>query len=295
MTTASTATTARTAPARTRGMRQRTRVIPTLIGAVIAVLFIVPAVWILTSSLRTDQETFSTLSPVSWKTLIPTSITFENYRELLLGSGFAQALGVSVVACLLSVALGLVITVPAAYALGVLRFRFQGAIFATVVVGFMVPFEAVAIPLAQQFTTLGLANTLMGLVLPGIGNGLAIFNMRQYFRSVPPTFREAAIMDGASELRVLWSVYRPISGPAMVNSALLIFLGQWSSYLWPLLVITNSSLQVAPVALAHTFSDHEAHFGQNFAGTIILSLIPAALMFLLQRSFGGVSLTSGEK
>lgn len=273
----------------------RVRWSATILAGLVALAMIMPAVWIVASSLRTDEDTFATLNPVGLETLIPRRLTLDNYVGLFTETTFGNALAVSTLTCLLSVALGLVITMPAAYALGVLRFRGQGALFALIVIGFMVPFEAVAIPLAQQFKAIGLANTLIGLVLPSIGNGLAVFNMRQFFRGIPPSLREAAIVDGASELRVLWDIYRPISGPAMVNSSLLIFLGQWSAYLWPLLVVTQRDLQVAPIALAHTFSDHVARFGQNFAGTVLLSLVPAVLMFLLQRSFGAVSLTSGEK
>lgn len=129
----------------------------------------------------------------------------------------------------------------------------------------------------------------------GIGNGLAIFNMRQHFLSIPGSYREAATMDGASEPRIVWSVYMPLSGSALANSSLLIFLGQWAAYLWPLLVISDSRMQVAPVALARTFGEHVSDFGQNFAGAVVLSLVPAIMMFVVQRSFGGLSIGSGEK
>jgi multiple sugar transport system permease protein/putative chitobiose transport system permease protein len=135
----------------------------------------------------------------------------------------------------------------------------------------------------------------VGLVLPAIGNGLAIFNLRQYFLSLPNSLREAARIDGASEIRILWSIYVPNSGSALTNSGLLIFLGQWTSYLWPLLVINEQDLQVAPVALAKTFGEYSTDFGQNFAGAVMLALVPALLMFAMQRFFGGLAMSSGEK
>lgn len=274
---------------------EQTRVVPTVLAVITGILFVIPAVWILSSSLRTDEETFSTLSVVNWNTLFPTHITFENYVGLFASTGFGRALVVSLVVCTLSVAFGLLMTVPAAYTLAVLPFRGRSALFAILVVGFMVPFEAIAIPLSQQFASIGLADTVVGLVLPGIGNGLAIFNMRQFFLGISPSLREAAMLDGASEPRILWSIYRPISGAALANSALLIFLAQWISYLWPLLVVTNAELRVAPIALAHTFSDHVAAYGQNFAGTVLLSIIPAVLMFILIRTLGGRSGATVEK
>ena len=103
------------------------------------------------------------------------------------------------------------------------------------------------------------------------------------------------MLDGASEPRILFSLYMRISGPALTNSAVLIFLGQWTAYLWPLLIISTSRLQLAPVALAGTFGERSADYGQNFAGTVLLALVPAFIIFVLQGFFGRLSLTSGEK
>ena len=277
-----------------RTRSDRRSVVLTIVAVVVAALFILPALWLLTGSVRPSTEIFSTLSPVSWRTLVPSEVSLENYVTLLTGP-FGRAMLVSFAVCFLTVAIGLVVSALAAYALSALRFRGRGAVFAFVVISFMVPFEAIAIPLSQLFSGWGLTNTLLGLVLPGIGNGLAIFNLRQHFLSVPTSYREAATVDGASEPRVLWSVYLPLGGSALANSALLIFLGQWSAYLWPLLVVSDSSLQVAPVALSRTFGEHTFDFGQNFAGAIVLSVVPALMMFVLQRFFGGLEIASGEK
>ena len=277
-----------------RRRRDRPRLLPTALAVLLAAVFILPALWILVGSLRPNEDIFGSLTPLSWGVIIPSRASLDNYTGLL-GTGFGRAMVNSLVVCFGTVLLGVAVCTLAAYALAVLRFRGRGVVFAFVVIGFMVPFEAIAIPLSQLFTDWGLANTLIGLVLPGIGNGLAIFNLRQFFLGVPSSFREAAMIDGASEPRILASVYLPVSGAALTNSALLIFLGQWTSYLWPLLVISDEDLQVAPVALAKTFSQHTFDFGQNFAGTILLSLVPAVLMLLLQRSFGNLSITSGEK
>jgi putative chitobiose transport system permease protein len=286
-------------PARRRGRKPktsfgRTSILATVLAVVLGMIFILPAVWIFIGSLRPSSAIFGSLYPLSWEILFPTSITLENYTGLITG-GFGRALLNSAFVCLVTVLLGVIVCALASYALAVLRFPGRGFAFAFIVISFMIPFEAIAIPLSQQFNDWNLNNTFVGLILPGIGNGLAIFNLRQYFLGVPESLREAAKLDGASEPRILWSVYLPNSGPALVNSALLIFLGQWTAYLWPLLVVTDAELQVAPVALAKTFAEHSANFGQNFAGAILLSLVPAILMFGLQRFFGGLSMTSGEK
>lgn len=266
----------------------------TIVTVLVSAIFVLPVLWLLAGSLRPGSEIFESLSPLSWRILIPSSITFENYTAMIFGP-FGRSLLNSLIICLISVAIGTVLCALAAYAVAVLRFPGRGIIFGVIVVGFMIPFEAVAIPLSQQFTSWGLANTIMGLVLPGLGNGLAIFNLRQHFLSIPPSYREAAKIDGASEPRIFASIYWRLGGGSLVNSALLIFLGQWGAYLWPLLVVSDRDLQVAPVALAQTFGEHSSSFGQHFAGAVILSLIPALLMFALQKSFGGLSVASGEK
>jgi len=279
---------------RPRKLRSQYSVQVTVLAAILGLTFILPALWIFVGSLRPSSEIFDSLYPLSWDILIPSSVSFDNYVGLW-STGFGTSLLNSLIVCLASVLFGVALCAMAAYALAVLNFRGRGVVFAFVVIGFMVPFEAIAIPLSQQFSEWNLSNTLTALILPGIGNGLAVFNLRQHFLSVPESFREAAKLDGASEFRVLRSIYIPISGAALTNSALLIFLAQWTSFLWPLLVVSDESLQVAPVALAKTFAEHTSEFGQNFAGAVLLALVPAILMFILQRSSGGLSISSGEK
>lgn len=278
--------------------RKRTpisRVILTVVAVLLGMAFVLPALWILIGSFRPTLEILTTMSPLSWHLIIPSEWTLDNYVRLLLDSGFARALLNSFIVCIASVLFGLIMSSMAAYALAVFQFPGRNLVFAIIVISFMVPFEAIAIPLAQQFTDWGLGNSLIGLILPGIGNGLAIFNLRQYFLGIPDSYREAAMLDGASEPRILFSLYMRLSGPALTNSALLIFIGQWTAFLWPLLIISDNRQQLAPVALAGTFGEHAADYGQNFAGTIVLTLVPAISMFVLQRFFGRLSIGSGEK
>lgn len=282
-------------PRRARAARRLPVAANTVLAAVVGLLFFLPALWIFIGSFRPTVEILDSLSPLSWDLLIPTQVSIDNYVSLLVKEGFGTALVNSLIVCAVSVVVGLAVSVMAAYALSVFQFRGREAVFAIVVISFMVPFEAIAIPLSQLFNTWSLGNTLVGLILPGIGNGLAIFNLRQYFMGIPSSYREAAMIDGASEPRVLFAIYTRMSGPALTNSALLIFLGQWTAYLWPLLMVTDDRLQLAPVALAGTFGEHSADYGANFAGAVLLSLIPAISIFALQRSFGRLSIGSGEK
>lgn len=277
------------------GRRNVLRLLLTFIAVVVSLVFLLPALWILIGSFRPNLDVMSSMSPLSWHLFVPQNVTVQNYLSLLTQGRFGTALINSAIVCLVSVVAGLLISAAAAYPLAVYQFRGRNVIFAIIVISFMVPFEAIAIPLAQQFTSWGLSNSLIGLILPGIGNGLAIFNLRQFFRGIPSSYREAAMIDGASEPRILFSLYLRMSGPALTNSALLIFLGQWTAYLWPLLVVSDDSKQLAPVALASTFGEHSANYAENFAGAILLSLVPAICLLALQRFFGRLSIGSGEK
>jgi ABC-type glycerol-3-phosphate transport system permease component len=261
----------------------------------VAAAFTLPALWMLLGSLRPGSQVIESVSPLSWHTLIPNTWTLENYTTLFGELRFGTSMANSLLVAFASVLIGLALSVPAAYALTVLHFRGREFVFSLLVIGFMIPFEAIAIPLAQLFTDWGLNNSYVGLILPGIGNGLAIFNMRQFFQGIPVSLREAAVIDGASDLRIMTRIYVPLSVTTLINSGLLIFLAQWSSYLWPLLIISDEAKQVAPIAIARTYTDTSFNFGQMFGGALLISIVPAVLLFLLQRFFAQSIATSGEK
>jgi ABC-type glycerol-3-phosphate transport system permease component len=270
-------------------------VLLTVLAAAVAVLFVLPALWMLLGSLRPGSEVIESVTPLGWQTLIPDTWTLDNYRALFFELRFGRSMANSLLVAFASVIIGLALSVPAAYALTVLQFRGREVVFSLLVIGFMIPFEAIAIPLAQFFTAWHLNNSYIGLILPGIGNGLAIFNLRQFFRGIPLSLREAAVIDGASDFRIMSRIYVPLSVTTVINSGLLIFLGQWSSYLWPLLIISEESKQVAPIAIARTFTDTEFNFGQMFGGALLISVVPAILLLFLQRFFATTIANSGEK
>jgi multiple sugar transport system permease protein/putative chitobiose transport system permease protein len=282
-------------PRRRRESRGRKSPLLTALSIVVGLGFALPALWILLDSFRPSQEIISSLTPLSWHLFIPSHLGFSNYVNLLTQDGFTQPLINSLIVSVVAVAVGVLISAMAGYALAVLRFKGQGVIFAIIVISFMVPFEAIAIPLSQLFSSWHLYNTLTGLILPGIGNGLAVFNIRQHFKGIPDSYREAAMLDGASEPRILLSLYCRMSGSALTNSALLIFISQWTAFLWPLIMVSNPSQQLAPVALASTFGQHTSDYGANFAGAVLLTLIPAVLLLVLRRVFGQISLSGGDK
>ncbi|ROR96364.1 multiple sugar transport system permease protein/putative chitobiose transport system permease protein [Salana multivorans] len=265
-----------------------------LLAVPAALVSIGPLAWSITSSLRPTRDILANLYPLSWETIVPTSLTLENYAGVLSGN-FVAALGNSVVVALASIVVGLLLSSSAAFALAVLPFRGRGVVFSLMVVSFLIPFEAIAIPLSSSFRDWGLSNTYLGLILPAVGNGLAIFLLRQFFLGVPASLGEAARMDGVSWFGVYWRIYLPLSRAALVGAGLIIFVFQWQSFLWPLLIAPAPQMKVASVAIADFAQELGVDYGQMFAGAVLTALVPLVLMLVFQRQFTGSLASSGSK
>lgn len=260
----------------------------------VSLLFLLPILWLLASAFRSSTETFASSSPLSWHALWPREFTMDNMTSAI-DAGFLTALRNSIVVATITVVAGLMISASAAFALAVIPFRGRTATFSIVVLSFLVPFEAIAIPLSRSFGEWGLTNTLLALILPGLGNGLAVFILRQFFLGVPYSLAEAAHLDGASWFRIFRSIYLPLTKPAMIGAGLILFLFQWQAYLWPILVTSRSELDVAPVAIAKAFGAFTTDYGRVFAQTAILAIIPALVLLAFQRYFVTSIATAGSK
>lgn len=267
----------------TRSRTGRTAAL-TAAAAATAALFLVPLAWVLASSFRPGNSAFRYTSPVTWEAFLPLDGDVTNFTRLF-NDYFLRAVGNSIFVAAATVVLGLALSVLAAFALSVLRFRGSGVVFAVVVLSFLIPFDAIAIPMSAQFRDWGLANSYLGLILPGLANGFAIFVLRQFFLGIPRELLEAARVDGLAWWRILWQIYLPLSRPAMIGAGLMLFLSQWQAYVWPLLIGTDTDHHLAPIALANLRRQLEVDFGQIFAGSAILTLIPGVLLLAFQRHF----------
>ena len=174
-----------------------------VLGWVVALLFLLPLWWTVASALRPQAETFRTLSPVSFWTLVPRRFTLGNFSRLF-ARDFGRAMVNSIVVTAATVIIGLAICATAAFALAVLDFPGRTATFALMVVSFLIPFDAIAIPLTSIFRDAGLQNSYLALILPGIGNGFAVFLLRGFFQGIPKELAEAARVDGLG----WWGVFR---------------------------------------------------------------------------------------
>lgn len=277
-------------------MRLRTfgRGLLTALAIAISLMFLLPVLWLVASTFRSSSETFASASPLGWNVLWPQEFTTVNL-ESAVNAGFMTALLNSLLVAGATVFLGLGVSAMAAFALAVIPFKGRAVTFSIVVLSFLVPFEAIAIPLSRSFSEWGLTNTLIALILPGLGNGLAVFTLRQFFLGVPKSLSEAAFLDGAGWFRVFWSVYLPLTKSAMIGAGLILFLFAWQAYLWPILVTSRPDLDLAPVAIAKAFGAFTTDYGRVFAETAILAVIPAIVLLTLQRYFVTSVASTGSK
>jgi putative chitobiose transport system permease protein len=279
--------------ARARPLRLR-RLGLAVLGWLVALLFILPLWWTVASALRPQSETFKTLSPVSIWTIVPRHFAFGHFTRLL-GGAFGRAIINSAGVTAATVIIGLAICATAAFALAVLDFPARTAIFALMVVSFLVPFDAIAIPLTGIFRDAGLQNSYAALILPGVGNGFAVFLLRGFFQNVPIDLAEAARMDGLGWWGIFLRIYLPLSKPALIGAGLILFVFQWQSYLWPLLIAPDPKYRVAPVAIAQLAGEHGVDFGGIFAGAVVTAGIPLLVLLFFQRYFTESLSSSGLK
>lgn len=270
------------------------RVLLTIVAAAVSIAFLLPIAWMLASAFRPELEIFAYLRPLGLRVLVPAEPTLVNFANLLAGE-YPRAVANSLIVAGSTVAAGLLICAMAAFALAAIPFRGREAVFAVVVVSFLIPFEGVAIPLLDLFRDWNLANSYAGLILPGVANGLAIFLLRQFFLGIPRELIFAAQVDGATWWGIFWRIYLPLAKPSLIGAGLMLFVWQWQAYLWPLLVASDPDLHVAPVALAKYLAQYDFDFGQLFAGAFVLAAIPIFVLLPLQRFFTQSVSSSGLK
>jgi multiple sugar transport system permease protein len=173
----------------------------------------------------------------------------------------------------------------AGFVFAVFQFPGRQFFFFVIVLSFLVPFEAISIPLYNVIKLFGWIDSYYALIVPGLANGVVIFLFRQFFSQIPRELAEAARMDGAGWLRILWNIYLPLSKPVIISAGLLIFLFQWESFLWPLICTRSEHLKVIQVALAGFQQRYTTLWNELFAASNVATLIPLFILLPLQRFY----------
>ncbi len=267
-----------------------------LVSLLLLLAFLGPFVWIVSSSFKPQAQIFHDVTPLSWRTFLPTSATLDNYRQAFSQEHVGQALANSAIVSGSQVVLTVLLAVPAAYALTRLRFRGQGLIFGIIFITFMVPADVLILPLFQIATNFHVSNTLFGVFLPFVASPFALFLLRQAFREIPKELDEAAVIDGAGHFRIMTRVVLPNVKPALATLTLMTFLFSWNAFLWPLIVIQSQGVQLIQVAIAiNTVPGELTNWGPVFAGAVVAVLPVLVLFLVVQRHFIRGFVMSGLK
>jgi putative chitobiose transport system permease protein len=262
-----------------------------LLLSAIALAMLFPLLWLFGTSLKSPTEDIFSFPPK----LLPTQPTLQNFQQVWQTHPFGQYLLNSTMIAVLSVGLNLLFCSLAAYPLARLAFRGRDLIFAAIVSTITIPFQIVMIPLYILAVQLGLKNSYLGVILPSLASAFGIFLLRQAFQGVPKELEEAARMDGCSELGIWWHVMLPAVRPALVTLGIFVFIGSWSDFLWPLIVLDRPDYYTLPLGVAKLASTLDLNWRLIAAGSII-SIAPVLLLFLfLQRYIIPTDAGSGVK
>jgi raffinose/stachyose/melibiose transport system permease protein len=212
---------------------------------------------------------------------------FGNFAEAWDEGRFGSYMRTSVVVAVLVVGLSTILSVLAGYAFGTMRFRGSEAIFYAMLLGIMVPAEALVVALYFDLRSLGYTDTLFAIVMPQVAQSVAFgtFWMRAYFRSSSREVVEAARLDGASHWRTLWSVLVPMGRPAITTMVVLVFMWTWNEFLIPLVMATDENLRTAPLGLAFFQGRYTSGTALLAAGATLVALPVVVVYLILQRHF----------
>lgn len=261
----------------------------------VALLALLPLMWAFAASFTPNARVFEYAFPFSLRALFPVDFTLEAY-EALFARGFGNALKNSFWLAGVTVVLGGTINALAGFAFARFEFRGKRLLFLTVILlPFLVPVDLTAIPRFILVNTLDWRNTWQALIVPGLGNSLAIFLFRQFFEEIPQDLIDAARVDGASWLRLFFNVVLPLSRPVLITAALFLFLQQWDAYFWPLLVAPRPELRLVQVAISAAVEEHRTRWNEQLAGSMLAAIVPIILLLPFQRYYIQAVTSSGLK
>src|SRR6059058_3228779 len=249
--------------------------------SVLAFLFVLPVLYLLLGSLKPSDEVLNGLSG-----FLPTHLSFDNYAHVLdaLNSDstgyFWRFLGISLLVAFVVVTGGLFVNSMAAYGMSRLKWRGREAVFTLVLLLMLVPFESVAVPLFYMFNEQ--RNTIYIQAIPFVANAFSVYQFHTFFRSIPPSIEEAARLDGAGPWRTFFAIIVPMSRPVFASVAILTFLTQWGSFLWPVLMVSDPSVRPLPLEMSVFQGQQPPDWGQILAFGVLLVL---AVFAFFQRWF----------
>ena len=245
----------------------------------LALAMLVPLLWLVSTSLKGPAENIFTSPPA----LLPSHPSFEAYGRLFRDNPMLTYLLNSSIVSGMAVIANLVFCSLAAYPLARMRFAGRGLVLALVVATILIPFQVVMIPLYLLMVQVGLRNSLWALIIPQAATAFGIFLLRQSFLGVPVELEEAARSDGCSPIGEWWNVMLPAARADLITLAMFVFIGTWSDFLWPLVILDDPKLYTLPLGLQQLASSFSLDWRLVAAGSVV-SILPVLAIFIgLQR------------
>lgn len=253
----------------------------------LAVIVLLPLLVVFLTSFAPTGTTPEVLPKNGW--------SLANYRDAWQRGKFLLAFANSSLVALAVTAFQIVTSALAGYALARLKFRGRQVLLLIVIATLVIPFQMLVIPIFLVLKWAGLINTYWALILPTAVNGFGIFLLKQYFQSIPVELEEAAAIDGANRLQILWRVMLPLSRPALVTLFLFTFIAEWNDLFKPLVFTTRPELRTVQLALAE-FQDQFTSDWPLIMASVTIASVPVILLFLVgQRQFIQGIATTGTK
>jgi multiple sugar transport system permease protein len=262
----------------------------TILGTT-AVAVMLPYIWMVSTSLKGPGEIFA--YPPIW---IPRAWRFQNYVEAWNAAPFGRYFFNSAFVAL-AVTVGQLVTCSlAAFAFACMEFKGKNVMFALFLSTTMISTQVTLVPSYLVLKNLHWLDTYQALIVPFLANGFGVFMIRQYFMTIPRELEDAAKLDGCGRLRFLWQILLPLSKPVVASQALFAFMGNWNSYLWPLIVTTSEPMRTLQIGLRYFVSQEGGtQWGSFMAATVFVSFPIIAFYLFVQKSFVGGIATTGLK
>ncbi|MEJ3655065.1 carbohydrate ABC transporter permease [Actinomycetes bacterium KLBMP 9759] len=261
-----------------------------LLLAVVCLLVLVPFVWMISSSLKHDNQVFTV--PTQW---VPREFVWSNYTDIWTRIPMLSYLRNSAFLAITISVLQVLTGSFAAYGFAKLRFPGRDWLFLAYLATIAVPWQAYMIPQYLIMEKLGLVNTHLSIILLQAFGAFGVFLMRQYYQSIPDELIEAARIDGLNEYRIWARIMLPLSRPAIASLGLLTFVSTWNDYMGPFIYLTSNELWTVQLGLRSFVGQFDAAYAMIMTGSVI-SVLPVVLVFLLgQRQFIQGIATSGLK
>ena len=263
---------------RSRAATVRTVLSQTLLS-LIALLFLVPIIWMVLSALKPSAEVF-TVPPKPFGS----SIMWGNFAEawnylpfgrFILNTVFVAGVGTSIT---------LVASALSGYAFARLNFRFRGGLFVLYLSTLIVPQEVIVIPMFLVMKELEWVNSYKALILPWAFTAFGTFLLRQFFITVPRELEEAAKLDGCGHIRILSRIFVPISAPALAVLAVFTFIGYWNSFLWPLIIVSDTNKMTVPLGL-QLFLGQQGQRWELLMAASTIAMVPTILLVLALQKY----------